>query len=669
MPSRVESLAALQRYHQRMEAAIKADQHHDQLRAILVELLRDGFALSVDEIELERNVKLAKVRGRIDLLYGATAWEVKRDLDRERDDLERELQLYLRAQGPGSFGIATDGLRFEAHRLDGQTLLRVDVFDMRDPATMAQALDWLDAYLFTVDDVQPTGDSIISRFGLDSPVHRTSASLLQGLWTQIAHTDAAQLKRAEWEKLLEVVYGAEVGTDDLWCRHAFLVLVARLMAYLATTGHLVPAGRELGIVTGELFESLGLENMVERDFFAWPAEPPIADATRDLIRALSSHLSRFALGGIDEDVLKDLYENLVDPVERQLLGEFYTPDWLADVVLERAGFDVGIRMLDPSCGSGTFLFAAIRRLRMAGLSGEELVERAASDLTGIDIHPVAITTARANFVLALRADLASATKALTIPVFMADTLAAPEQGFGRMVEIAAPVADLTSRPGEPPYPDRFQLPTERDPNQAASLADIVDLLEDLASSDYSPGNAQRALDVKLAEWGVVTWAGVWKENLRILQALYAANRDTIWSFVLANASRPHELARNPVDLIVGNPPWLTVMDIRAGDYRDRIRSLARRYGLVQRGDPIGHSSHVDTSTVFAAFCADHFLKLGGRLAFVLPRSVMAGAKQHEHFREGRAAIPYEPVEAIDLRQVEPLFRIPACVMIFERRTT
>ena len=186
---------------------------------------------------------------------------------------------------------------------------------------------------------------------MDSPVYSTSAAILEALWGQIAESDAAKLKRSEWERLLEVVYGTEVGTDDLWYRHTFLVLVARLMAYLATTGHLAPSDKELGIITGELFKELGLENMVERDFFVWPVDDTIAEQSRQLVRALSNHLGQFALAGIDEDVLKELYENLVDPIERQFLGEFYTPDWLADLVLERAGFDIDTRMLDPSCGS------------------------------------------------------------------------------------------------------------------------------------------------------------------------------------------------------------------------------------------------------------------------------------------------------------------------------
>src|SRR5690606_22001413 len=55
-----------------------------------------------------------------------------------------------------------------------------------------------------------------------------------------------------------------------------------------------------------------------------------------------------------------------------------------------------------------------------------------------------------------------------------------------------------------------------------------------------------------------------------------------------------------------------------------------------------------------------------RVAFVLPRSVMAGARQHRRFREGRAAMLYAPHSALDLEHVRPLFRIPACVMVFDK---
>jgi len=64
---------------------------------------------------------------------------------------------------------------------------------------------------------------------------------------------------------------------------------------------------------------------------------------------------------------------------RHDLGEYYTPDWLAELVLNEVGWTVetfekiaqekgvlaplDLRLLDPACGSGTFLVLAISRLR------------------------------------------------------------------------------------------------------------------------------------------------------------------------------------------------------------------------------------------------------------------------------------------------------------------
>jgi hypothetical protein len=204
VPTRLDSFAALADYDERIRNAIADGRHHDQRREILIELLRDGFGLSVDVFTLEHNVNVAKVRGRIDLLYGAIAWEVKRDLDAERDDLERELKLYLTAQGPDCFGIGTDGLRFEVYRLTEGILHKVDAFDIDQATSLEHALDWLDGYLFAVEGVAPTGDTIVTCFGLHSAVYRASEPLLAEFWDQVAGTRAAELKRVEWERLLVV---------------------------------------------------------------------------------------------------------------------------------------------------------------------------------------------------------------------------------------------------------------------------------------------------------------------------------------------------------------------------------------------------------------------------------------------------------------------------------
>ncbi len=64
------------------------------------------------------------------------------------------------------------------------------------------------------------------------------------------------------------------------------------------------------------------------------------------------------------DLLKPLYESLFPRAVRHALGEYYTPHWLAEHVLDQVGYhgQAGARLLDPTCGSGTFLLAALAAL-------------------------------------------------------------------------------------------------------------------------------------------------------------------------------------------------------------------------------------------------------------------------------------------------------------------
>jgi len=64
-----------------------------------------------------------------------------------------------------------------------------------------------------------------------------------------------------------------------------------------------------------------------------------------------------------------------------------------------------LRWLDPACGSGTFLVLLIKRYRELGerlmISEEELLEAILRNVVGFDINPLAVITARVNYLLAL----------------------------------------------------------------------------------------------------------------------------------------------------------------------------------------------------------------------------------------------------------------------------
>jgi hypothetical protein len=120
----------------------------------------------------------------------------------------------------------------------------------------------------------------------------------------------------------------------------------------------------------------------------------------------------------------------VEPETRHELGEFYTPDWLAELTLREIGYKPDQSLLDPACGSGTFLFTAIRLLVEQGMVGQNLVDFALENIMGMDVHPLAVTIAKINYMLALLPHMRSGRRRgqlRTIPVTMANALQIPSK--------------------------------------------------------------------------------------------------------------------------------------------------------------------------------------------------------------------------------------------------
>jgi methylase of polypeptide subunit release factors len=133
------------------------------------------------------------------------------------------------------------------------------------------------------------------------------------------------------------------------------------------------------------------------------------------------------------DLLKALYQELFPRPLRHRLGEYYTPDWLARHVLDQVGYSGGPkrRLLDPACGSGTFLLMAIQRIRAAWLSSHcddvqarskiELCKQILSHVVGMDLNPLAVMTARANYLIAIH-DLLPLSEPWEIPIYLGDAI-------------------------------------------------------------------------------------------------------------------------------------------------------------------------------------------------------------------------------------------------------
>ena len=358
---------------------------------------------------------------------------------------------------------------------------------------------------------------------------------------------------------------------------------------------------------------MGFENFVGDDFFTWMTAPVVAEQGQRLLQSVATRLTAaYDLKAVREDLLKELYQELVDPQTRHDLGEFYTPDWLAELTLREAGFpprevtaSSDSSLLDPSCGSGTFLFTAVRLLRESGVRRKQLVEFSVNQLAGVDVHPLAVTIAKTNLLLALGDDLHGYRQRVNLPVYMADTLTAERQN-GTHPEILVTVevdeiAKRSEKRKERGLPSAFGIPSALAAHPAVAR-DAVDALLHYADPRLEPSDAERGFGTRLEEIGIPPeQRHQWEANLDLMRwLLQPPVTNSVWRFILNNAYQPELLARRKFAFVVGNPPWLSYRYIQRTDYQTRVRELVFAYGLLGR-----RQSHLFTqmelATLFFAF--------------------------------------------------------------------
>lgn len=660
MPDRFDD--AYLKYVKKWREADDRGASHDQLRHLFTSFLQTAFpSLSASEFELEKHVTGINVRGFIDLLYQNLIFEFKRDLEAEREDGLEELERYLSTQPNPSevLGLLTDGKTFEVYTYRSGQLSQTDEFVLisTDPE---EARFILDCYLFSNKAVEPSAPDIVRRFGDRSAVFNVVANWLREAYERVADRPDVRTKIAEWDNLLAHVYGTDVGTEALFIRHTYLAVLSRLLAFIALVGRMPKESELGGIVSGETFKALGVSNLVEEDFFVWILAQEVRSEAQTRLKGLAKHLRVYDFTKLDEDVLKELYQHLVDPVSRHDLGEYYTPDWLAERTLRELDLSVNERLLDPACGSGTFLFTAIRLARQDGVSGEALVRYAFSKLAGVDVHPLAVMIAKVNILLALLPDLrGQAIKDLpALPVFMADTLRVPLSSSHSSIEIPIRIEEAKEQLPRS-LPTAFRVPTSlaSQPNDFDTVLDRMVDLTSVEGVDFD--SAKDRLRETVEGLGYASDFSFIVSNFRLLWWLIENDRDTVWRFILRNAFRPSYFAQRKFDVVAGNPPWLSGRYIATSSYQDEVKDLIKYYDLQDLSQP-WHFSQMELATLFFVHSVDRFLDANGKIGFVMTRSVLTGAKQHRRFQNR-----YQFSRVLDLERVSPLFNVPACAVIVD----
>jgi hypothetical protein len=285
-------------------------------------------------------------------------------------------------------------------------------------------------------------------------------------------------------------------------------------------------------------------------------------------------------------------------------------------------------VLDPACGSGTFLYLTIKHKRDILGNSKETLEHILENVVGIDIHPLAVIISKTNYLLALGDLFKKRRKPISLPIYLADSIRLPQME-GQM-EMGAPLPGFKlemdgKRIVIPEIlihdPQLYDEAIEASKEFARSFAGREGGDKSTFLNFLGKASPKIAAD-KTLSLALYNLAEAMKE-------LIEERRDTIWAFILKNLYKPLFLKGN-FDVVLGNPPWLSYNAVEKGEYQKFLkRQIVEEYRLLTGKAEL--ITHMELATLFFLRTADLYLKKEGTIGFILPRSVFT-SDQHYNFR-------------------------------------
>lgn len=632
--------------------------------------------------------------GEIDNLFGNLIIEFESKLPKKIKEAEEQLCKYTSIIWNGEkqknlsltpfVCVATDGTIFNTYtpvisdvidEIKTSNIILEKIEEVNwDHLSLEDILNWLDYYLARNTYMPATSENIVKDFGNDSHTFNTINSLLYREWIKSKHRPAFSVIFDNWMAYLRVIYGNQIGNDQLFIKHTYLCTLSKVIAWMKFSSNNTKTSMEesliVKILDGRYFVEQGISNYVDEDFFSWILRDEKSQYAKKIVRNIHSLLKNYDLCNLNEDILKSLYQELIEPKTRHYLGEFYTPDWLAHKMVNKL-LDEKNRgsIIDPSCGSGTFLYIAIReKIKRHGKSLDTL-RHILENVVGADIHPLAVMISKTNYLLALD-DLIHFIKkngAVNIPVYLSDTISIPkETKLDGVSNLKAHLLKLENEIVQIPK-SLFENFTEYDKT--------IDIAKESALRWKNSND-----DISLTTFRkVITSRGFsYSENEDVINNIYQLtktlkgfldkDRDSIWAFILKNMYRPLFWNRK-FDFILGNPPWITYKDLETSYQKFVLEQVVEKYKLLDRRPEL--ISNIELATLFFIIAADLYLKERGVIAFVLPRTVFNG-EQNDLFRKNSYTMLEKKEfslafdEVWDCENIKPLFSIPACIVVAKK---
>lgn len=406
------------------------------------------------------------------------------------------------------------------------------------------------------------------------------------------------------------------------------------------------------IEEGKFFRGVGVENFIEGTFLSWYLEV-WDEEIKDTIKQIIQKLDWYDFGEFVTkpeyvvDYLKNFYQKVFPKNLRHDLGEFYTPDWLAKYIVNQSGFDGDVkkRVLDPACGSGTFLIAILNKIYERYKSvqtKEKLIEDITKNIAGFDINPVAVLTARTNYLISLsRFNFQQTT--INIPIYLTDSIILPE------ITTQTEITDRTQVYEIKTTKDVFEIPVDIKKQIIAVIHFLKENLEKKQEKTEIPELLKQHFDFK-------------NEVIDRLCKLYDKicklhknKQNKIWFDIILNQFAT--LFQDKFDFVIGNPPWVN-WEFLGEEYRKHLIKINDSYGLYFTKGLDSRLGKIrrDLSAIFFYVCSDVYLKDGGIIAFLIkPMYQIPSGKGFRNFnrinKDGKISKLNIPMKVISVEEI------------------
>ena len=405
---------------------------------------------------------------------------------------------------------------------------------------------------------------------------------------------------------------------------------------------------------GYSYTSMGIRNFLEGDFFSWYADSnqwsdEFWQNIKNIITEVDSY-SSFSLNVTYSpvDVFKDLYMSIIPQSIRHSMGEYFTPEWLADCVITEALSSIKKEdwiAIDPCCGSGIFIIALIKKV-VGDISINELSESEKKTILdsiitrvhGIDINPLSVLSARVSYYIAIHQF--GEIEDVEIPIYLGDSAIVP---LSTTVDgIPCYKYSVTNNKYgalEVLLPQRFV--------QKKDFGKIMSSLQALVKAENANILSSTICNnLNDEEKSSTTLIDAINKLAEDLVTLHKNKWDGIWIRITTNFMHIARLHKH--DLIVGNPPWVKWEHLPAA-YTRKIKEFCDiRHIFCNDGGMFG-GAQLNICALISNVAATNWLEENGVLAFLMPDSIMS-QNSYEEFRNFYT--DYEKDERLYLQKLD-----------------